>query len=348
MIDYIAKAPSIFSRRAILGGAAALVAVAPLVSATSAFAQDVQMQTYLPPGIAPGPKGPLVFLDYDQEELNYAYDQGPWSLNSDQVLKRNAQQREATLARLGAPKRISYGSTDIEKADIYLADRPKAPILVFIHGGAWRGQNAAMNGYMAEPFHDAGAVFIALDFINVIDAGGSLLTMAEQVRQAIAWVYKNADSFGGDANQLYVAGHSSGAHLAGVALTTDWSEFGLPADCIKGGLCASGLYELEPVTMSARAAYVTFTPETVEKLSSLRHLDKLVAPIVVTHGSLETPEFQRQNREFAAAVKAAGKPVTFTVLDGYNHFEGFVTMGNPYGVLGRATLELMQLSPKAA
>ena len=35
-------------------------------------------------------------------------------------------------------------------------------------------------------------------------------------------------------------------------------------------------------------------------------------PLIVTHGTFETPEFQRQNRDFAAAVKAAGKPVEFS------------------------------------
>ena len=65
--------------------------------------------------------------------------------------------------------------------------------------------------------------------------------------------------------------------------------------------------------------------------------------MIVAHGTLETPEFQRQNREFSAAVKAAGKPVTFILLEGYNHFEVQESLGNPYGLLGRAVLEQMKL-----
>ena len=53
---------------------------------------------------------------------------------------------------------------------------------------------------------------------------------------------------------------------------------------------------------------------------------------------------QRQNREFAAAVKAAGKPVELIVGEGFNHFEMQETLGNPYGVAGRAALKLMNLS----
>jgi arylformamidase len=46
----------------------------------------------------------------------------------------------------------------------------------------------------------------------------------------------------------------------------------------------------------------------------------------------------------AAAVKAAGKPVRLLVGEHYNHFELPETLGNPYGLLGRAVLELMGLT----
>jgi len=153
-------------------------------------------------------------------------------------------------------------------------------------------------------------------------------------------------SFGGDASRLYVSGHSSGAHLAGAALVTDWQkEFGLPADTVKGGLLCSGIYDLKPVRLSARSSYVKLTDEMEHALSTQRHLDRLNCPVVVAHGTLETPEFQRQTREFAAAVKAAGKPVQLLVAQGYNHFEIFETLASPYGLLGRAALEQMKLVP---
>jgi arylformamidase len=73
--------------------------------------------------------------------------------------------------------------------------------------------------------------FIAIDFIQIKEAGGDLRVMAGQVRNAIAWVYKNAASFGADASRLYIGGRSSGAHLTGVALVTDWAkDYGVPAD----------------------------------------------------------------------------------------------------------------------
>jgi arylformamidase len=197
---------------------------------------------------------------------------------------------------------------------------------------------------MAEMYLTAGAHFVIPDFVWVQNAGGSLMTMADQVRSAVAWVYKSAVSFGADPNRLYLSGHSSGAHLGGVIAITDWrKDFGLPADIIEGALLISGMYDLKPVRLSKRSKYVNFDDATEEALSTQRQIDKIHMPLIIAHGTLESPEFQRQSRDFAAAVKAAGKPVEFFVGEGFNHFEMQETMGNPFGLGGRAALEMMQL-----
>lgn len=194
-------------------------------------------------------------------------------------------------------------------------------------------------------FVNAGAHYVALDFIDVDAAKGDITVMADQVRRAIIWTYKNAASFGGDASRFYIGGHSSGGQLCGVALVTDWQkEFGLPADFIKGALCMSGMYDLKPVRLSKRSSYVKFTDAMEEAMSSQRHIAMLRTPVTVTYGTNETPEFQRQNRDFAAAVKAAGKPVELIEAPSYNHFEMCESLANPYGPNGRAALKLMQLS----
>ena len=288
--------------------------------------------------------GPRVWLDMDQAALDAAYDQNVWAPNREQILGRYATNSEATRARLGAPRRFRYGATEIEGVDVHVTDRPDAPINVFIHGGAWRAGLAKNYAFVAELFVGAGAHFIVPDFSWVQDVGGSLMPIADQVRRALTWVRENARAFGGDPDRLYVSGFSSGAHLAGVLLTTDWTKhFGLPADIIKGGLLCSGMYDLRPVRRSARSSYVAFTDEIEDELSPQRHLDCLTAPVVLAYGTVESAEFQRQTRDFAAAIAAAGKPVEVLIGEGYNHFELFETFANPYGLVGRAALRQMQL-----
>ena len=315
----------------------ALLASAAVMAGGAALAQSA------PPAHV---KGPLVWLDLDQKELDDAYDQSVYAPNLRQITGRYVTNSNAVRERIGAPKRLSYGATPIEGLDLYATPKPNAPVHVFIHGGAWRSGLAKDYATPAEMFVHAGAHFAVPDFNNVIETKGDLMPMAQQARTAVAWVYKNAQSFGGDPNRIYVSGHSSGGHLAGVVLTTDWrKDFGLPVDVVKGVVCCSGMFDLKPVRLSKRSEYVKFTDQVEHALSAQRHLDMINCPVTLVYGSLETPEFQRQSRDFAAAVRAAGKAVEIVVAPGYNHFEVNETLASPYGFFGRAVLEQMKLQP---
>ncbi len=324
------------SRRTVLAATAATAAV----TASPALARECRL------GPPPHHKGPSVFMDYDQLELDASYDQAYYEPLIAQVARRLASNSEATRARIGAPQRAAYGPTASEKLDIYRTGRAGAPVFVFIHGGNWRAGAAKDCGFPAETFVKAGAHYIALDFIAVEAAGGDLSAMAAQVRRGIAWVYNNAQTFGGDPGRIYIGGHSSGGHLCGVALVTDWkNDFGIPDTVIKGGLCMSGMYDMTPVRLSWRRGYLNFTDAMADAMSPQRHIDKLNAPIVVSYGTLETPDFQRQSQSFAAAVEAAGKPVRLIEAPNYAHLEMVETLGNPYGPNGRAALAMMGLAP---
>jgi arylformamidase len=288
-------------------------------------------------------KGPIVWLDMDQQELDDAYDQAVYAPNRDQLGKRRLAASAAALGRIGKPERFAYGPTPIEGLDVYRTAKANARVGIFVHGGAWRNGVASEFTYLAEPFVHLGAHFVVLDFTNVDNAGGSLFPMVEQVRRAVGWVYRNADKFGGDRNRLFLISHSSGSHLAGCTVTHDWAKDGLPLDILKGATLSSGMYDLKPVRLSKRSKYVKFTDAMEQELSAMRHLDRLHTPLVLSYGTYETPEFQRQTRDFAAAVKAAGKPVELMVGEGYNHFEMLETLANPYGLLGRAVLGQMRL-----
>jgi arylformamidase len=281
----------------------------------------------------------VVWLNMDQEQLDDAYTQIKYAPNMAQILLRYASNSGLARDRLGAPRRIAYGPTPEQALDLYPTAATHAPIAIYLHGGGWRTGAADRYGFVAEMFVNAGVHYIAPDFVNVEATDGDLRPMVDQVRRAIAWVYRNAASFGGDPDRIHLYGHSSGAHLGGVAMVTDWAgRFGLPADVIKTGLLCGGMYDLRPVRLSARSRYVRFTDEIEQELSPQRHLEMLTSPVVLAYGSEETPEFQRQTRDFAAALRAADRAVELLVGQNYNHFEIAETLGSPYGVLGRAAL----------
>src|ERR1700729_793110 len=290
-------------------------------------------------------RGPLVWRDMDQKALDDAYDQDVYAPNRPLIVARRIAASERTRAILGPPQRVAYGPSEYEGLDIFHAAAANAPVNVFVHGGAWRRNKAADYALQAEPLLQAGAHAVIIDFINVEQAGGDLFPMYEEVCRALAWTWRNAESFGGDRERFYISAHSSGSHLAACFLTDGWGEENLPKSFCKGALRLGGMYELEPVRRSKRSSYVTFTDAMVEKLSAQRHLDGLHTPLVLAYGSCETPEFQRQTRDFFAAVRAADKPAELIAGEAYNHFELLETLANPFGVAGRAMLQQMRLDP---
>jgi arylformamidase len=291
-------------------------------------------------------EGKPVFLHYSQAALDAAYDQAVWAPNLDDVMRRFALASDATRRRLGQPRRLSYGTSACEQLDFFPARKGEGPrpLNIFVHGGAWHARTTRNYAYLAEVFVGAGAHFAALEFVSVDDNGGDLLPMAAQVRAGIAWLAAHAEELGIDPDRIHISAHSSGSHLAAVALSQAWEEFDLPKDLIKSAVLASGMYDMQAVRLSARSSYVRFTDEMEDAMSPQRHLQGIHTPLVLATGSAESPEFIRQSKDFAAALERAGKPVQLLHGEGYNHFDMLETLANPYALLGAVALEKMGLA----
>jgi arylformamidase len=286
----------------------------------------------------------MVFLHYDQAELDRQYDQRAWAPNAVEVIRRYTENSDRVRARLGEPDVFAYGPSAAETLDLYRCPKDNAPIHVFIHGGAWRLLGKRDSAFAAETFVRAGAHFVALDFALLPSV--SLTEMVAQVRRGVAWIHQNAARFGGDPARLHISGHSSGGHLAGCMAVTDWQEFGLPGDVVKSAVLASGIYDLLPVRLSARNDYVKLDASTEQALSPIRHLRHFTGQAYVACGALESDEFRRQSRALAAALNPLQRAAPLAEYAGLNHFEVADTLADPHGGLGRAALGMMGLPPE--
>jgi arylformamidase len=282
-----------------------------------------------------------VFLDYTQEELDRAYDQRNWAPNAEALIALGPIMSAETRKRLTFTSH-NYGASADETLDVFPAGGATAPVAIFIHGGSWRTGSKEGCSFVAEVFVPAGVNCVVLNFANIPEA--RIPDMAEKIRRGIVWTYRNAMRFGGDPGRLYVLGHSSGGHLCSVMLTTDWTAYGVPARLFTGGLVGSGMYDLEAPMLSARSQYAGLTREEIHALSAMRHLDRVHCPIVIGYGDKESPEFQRQGRDFAAALKQAGLAHELHVGPGLNHFEFMHSISEPNGFLRALALRLVGAS----
>jgi arylformamidase len=281
-----------------------------------------------------------VFLNYTQGELDRAYDQAAWAPNSIALIA--AYGAESAAARQSYhPKTMKYGPSAAETLDVFGPGAGRLPIHVFIHGGAWRSLSKDDASAPASTFVDSGGVYVALNFSNA--PGARLPEMLEQCRRALRWVYANAASFGGNGEKIFLSGHSSGAHLAAMVLTTDWTADGMPADLVKGALLMSGVYELHPVMLSSRRLYLKLSDDEAVALSPMRHLDRIRCPVALAWGDLESPEFKRQSVVFADALLGMGLQRSRTPLFNTNHFQVPLQLYRPDTPLGRTALSMMGL-----
>ncbi len=289
--------------------------------------------------------------DLTQDQLDWAYDQTQHAPNMTEVMtrcdERSAQARALVKAQGTQVQRMAYGLTAVEALDWYPSQTqkatPNAPLVFFIHGGAWRRGQAQDYAMGVAWLLQRGAQVVVPDFAAVTEVNGRLLTMAEQLQRALAFTAQKASAMGANPNRIYVVGHSSGAHLAACLATHNWAQEGFEKTPICGLMCCSGMYELEPVSLSARSQYVTFTPETLQALSPLRHLDAFTMPVALLCGDQESPEFKRQALEFAQALSDRHTDLTLHWGAGLNHFEMLETFSQPDGAMPQALQDLMRI-----
>ena len=126
--------------------------------------------------------------------------------------------------------------------------------------------------------------------------------IVRQCRAAVAWTYRNAESFGGDRDRIYVTGNSAGGHLAAMLALTDWEAiYGLPANVIKGACPFSGLYDLTPLRFTWLQPKLQLDAEQILRSSPMSNIRSNAPPLLLVWGADETQEFWRQSEAFHEA-----------------------------------------------
>lgn len=282
----------------------------------------------------------LVYRHYTKAELDRNFDQRGWVKNALEVIARYEARSRATRSRLEHRANVAYGDTADEVVDIFLAGRSPAPVQIFVHGGAWRNFTKDDYSFPADAYVPAGIHTVVVNFANLPQI--RLPEMAAQVTRAVEWTYRHAESFGGDPQKIFLSAQSSGAHLAALALEADWSARGLPSDIVKAATLVSGPYDLEPVLLSARSAYVKLSADEARSLSPILHADRIKCPVLVAYAEHDTDEFQRQSREFAGALERTHCLEQLLRVAGVNHFELMETFADPKSTLVQAIYSQMR------
>ena len=286
----------------------------------------------------------MLYRDFaTQEELDHQYNltmRFPEAASSYEAFceRESKSVRSELDHRLDVP----FGPTLAEHVDLYPAGE-NAPVLIYFHGGFWYLRTSEEFGFVARGPVSAGAATVVTNY--ALCPRVTVDEIVRQARAAVAWIYQNARSFGGDPGRIHVAGHSAGGHLIAMLLATDWEgEYGLPAGIIKGATAISGLFDLAPFPYTFLQPKLQLTWDQVLRNSPILHLPDSAPPLLVVYGDDETGEFKRQSEEFFEAWTARGLGGEPLVLPGKNHYDvidGFLDAGSPLcsAILGQMGLE---------
>ncbi|NKB21713.1 MAG: alpha/beta hydrolase fold domain-containing protein [Alphaproteobacteria bacterium] len=262
-----------------------------------------------------------IYRDYNQESLDVEYNnRGRFPDTADckdlQIVGSNEAKAEYEC-RLD----VKFGDGETDLLDIYIAegDGPR-PIHVFFHGGYWKSNTKNDFGFVAKPFVPYGITAIVVEYplIPSVRMG----TLIDRCRASMEWTFNNAESFGGDKNNITISGHSAGGHITAMMMQTDWPSYGtgLPKDLVKGGCSISGVSDLDPVRLSFQNEELQFDKEEAAEFSTLFMNPTHPGPLLAVAGGIEGPEFIRQTTELADAWAAKGMEVKGWIMEGKHHF----------------------------
>ncbi len=282
-----------------------------------------------------------MYKDFPKDELEFQYNPRESVPEYPELAKRRTEVSRKVRSSSKSWLNVAYGSSPREILDIYPADRPGGPVLVYIHGGYWRSGSKDDNCNFAPAFVQRGATVVLVEYdlcpnVTVTDT-------VRQTRAAIAWVYRNIMRYSANPSKLYLSGHSAGGHLTAMALAHDWEKEGLPRSLIKGATATSGVYDLDMVMRISVNEEVRMTPEIARQNNPFLHPPLADCPVLVAVGGNEPKGWQQMSEDYFKLCQDRGLNCQYLVIPGANHYSMSEHLADPNSPLTQAMFKQMGL-----
>ncbi|TDF39663.1 alpha/beta hydrolase [Alteromonadaceae bacterium M269] len=210
-------------------------------------------------------------------------------------------------------KDVAYGPDEWQKLDVYPQPGDEsAPVVVFIHGGAWYWGSKELYYFAAEAFLRLGYTVVVPDYVKYPE--GRFPSFVEDGARALAWTKANISQYSGDPNRLFLSGHSAGAHT-GALLMTDkhyLNNVGLNPSDVQGFAGIAGPYNFTPEWPQ----YIeTFGKENFEAMKASSHVDGSESPQLLLHAKGDSAVGIFNQETFQKDLENKGSPVDTILYD---------------------------------
>jgi len=260
----------------------------------------------------------IIYKQYDQASLDRQYNNRLHVPEFATYLERWDRLSRQTEKEFHPIQNIQYGELPRERLDIYPSSSPQSKTLIYIHGGYWQRLDKSDFQFLAAPFQRLNVTTVLITYPLTPQA--SIDEIVTSCRKAVQWVFSNIISYNGDPDKIYIAGQSAGAHLVAMLMTTDWKDYGLTNNIIKGAGAFSGLYDLIPIWLSFVNEVVKMDKEMALRNSPVLLNPVAKCPLLLAVGKDESDEFINQTRELYASWEDKNLPIQFLEIPGLNHY----------------------------
>ena len=219
---------------------------------------------------------------------------------------------------------LRYGTDPRQRLDVYVPEAQETkqqgagqPLIVFWHGGRWEYGDKREYRFVGAALAGLGCVAVLPNYRHYPRV--KLQGFMADASQAALWAMAHASEFGADPSQVYLMGHSAGAHLAALA-TLDARFLGGAGQRppIAGLIGLSGPYDFLPLKESDLQDM--FGPPDHYAESQPIHFARHDAPrTLLVHGLADTTVRPRNSSNLAAALTALGVPVTLRLYPNLQH-----------------------------
>jgi arylformamidase len=280
----------------------------------------------------------LVYRHYDQATLDRECNPSLVIENAERYLDDYKDRSLKLRGRHPDWFTAGYGEGPMRQVDIFrpAGARGPVPVQVFFHGGGWRMLTKDENSFVVDGLGAGGAVVVVVSYSLIPSV--ALDGVVDDAMSAMRWIGGKAPSFGGDADRIFISGHSAGAHLAAMILSEAGRE--LPAGLVKGALLMSGNYNLEPIRLSARNRLLSLDPESVARNSPSLRLPIPGPEVIVAYGAFESSQYKDQGNELARHWSSGGVSCRVIELPGKNHLEAVLELEDPDSAIVREFLAI--------
>jgi acetyl esterase/lipase len=233
-----------------------------------------------------------------------------------------------------ATRNIAYGALNRQQLDVYTpsatqARSAKRPVIVFFYGGSWDSGSKDAYLFVAEALTSKGFIAVIPDYRVYPEV--IYPEFLNDGAKAFQWTKDNIEKYGGDVNNIFVAGHSAGAHIAAMlAFDSTWlNTQKLSTTNIRGFIGLAGPYDFLPLT-SARLKEIFPSAEIQASSQPIRYARGNAPPALLLAGDADTVVATKNTKNFSERIRESKGRIQEKYYAGMGHVKIVTVLAAPF------------------